>query len=486
MPRLPSYDSLGTKHVFCKMVSRRLWYFLLVLPFLSGCLPQQPTLNTPLMEEGQVVIYLQPMPQQASRLRFVIDGISATSEDGIETPLLLSIHELKGAELAGLQKRLSSGPLGSGSYKGISIRVKGAFVQTEEGEASLFVPDEPVMVEHRFKVARRKTLTLFLSLNPFGAITDGIRFTPVFSLRPAGGGLINLAGYVSNSGSHTISVFDKKTMQVVDAISTGKGPKGMILDSRRGRLYVAISGDDAIEAIDVAKRQIVGRARLHFQDRPQDLVLTADGRTLVSVNYGSNTVSIIDPLALFETERIRVGEGPISAVLDPSGLKVYTMNSLSKTVSVVDLTQQLLSATLPVEGTPLRGEFDRNGNRLYVISDDSPYLTVIDPSALQVTERILIGMGAVSIEMDTQTDLILVGMKAGHILVIDPLALMPIDAIAVGGSAAFMTTDADEHNLFVVLPEKKLLQKVNLTSKKTIAEIEVADGAHAVVVTGER
>jgi hypothetical protein len=48
-----------------------------------------------------------------------------------------------------------------------------------------------------------------------------------------------------------------------------------------------------------------------------------------------------------------------------------------------------------------------------------------------------------------------------------------------------MTIDREENTLFVVLPDKRLVQKLNLTSKKMMAEIEVGEGAHAAVVMSE-
>jgi YVTN family beta-propeller protein len=336
-------------------------------------------------------------------------------------------------------------------------------------------------------VARRKTLTLFLSFSPSGALTGGISFTPVFSLKSAGRGLTSLTGYVSNSDSNNISVFNKKTMQVTSTMSTGRGPMGMVLDRLRARAYVAASRDDAIDVIDVAEGKLIDRITLNFGDEPVDLALTPDGRTLVSVNYGSNTVSIIDALSKFEIRRIKVGEKPVSAVVEPSGLKAYIMNSLSNTLSVVHLTQNVISMPIGVEGAPVRGAFNRIGDILYVISTDSPYLTVIDPQRLIVTGKVFIGLGAVSLKVDTRTGLILVGKKAERgISIIDPFVLAVIDAIPVRGHAAFMTIDEAENTLFVTLPEKRTLLKVNLTSKKNIAEIEVGEAAYSVVVMGER
>ena len=242
-----------------------------------------------------------------------------------------------------------------------------------------------------------------------------------------------------------------------------------------------------MEVIDLIKGETIGRIPLNFGDGPLELTVTPDGRTLVSVNHDSNTVSIIDTVSLFETRRIGVAERPSSAVVDPPGLKAYIMSPLANSVSVVDLTQKEVSATIAVDGGPLRGAFNRDGDTLYVVSRDSPYLTVVEASRLVITRRIFIGIGALSVRVDTQTDHILVGMKAGgNILVIDPFASMAIDAIVLEGTAAYLTIDDEEHSLFVALPDIKSLQKVNLTSKKITGAIDVGEEAYAVVVMGER
>ena len=468
------------------MKQMRLYFICLLLLSISGCFPQESRYKAVLHEEGEIIVYLQPLPQEAGRFRFIIDRISAIRGDGSEIPLSLSFSELKGAEHVRRQKLLATGTLPPGSYTGLSIVITKAFVQGEESETALFIPKETVAAEHLFEVRRRQARALFLSLNPSGIITGGIRFTPGFSLVGSGGMLINLTGYVSNSDSNLISVFNKKTMQVVNVIASGRGPKGIVLDQRRTRAYVAVSGDDAVEVYDVFKGDLINKIKLKIGDEPIDLALTPDGRTLVSVNHSSNTVSIIDAISMFEVERIRVGEGPTSVVVDPSGFRAYIMNTLSSTISVVDLTQRTVTVTISVEGGPLRGAFNRAGNILYVIGRDTPNLAVIDPSRFSVTEKIFVGMGAAFIKVDVRTGLILVGNRfGGEITVVEPSASMFIDTIQVKGNVAFMTIDRQENTLFVTLPDQRTLQKINLTSKKTTAEIDVGDGAYAVVVVGE-
>ncbi len=469
------------------MILKRVCSIFLWLFFIGGCFPQEYTYNKAVLrDEGEVLVYLQPLPQEAAKLRFMMDGIIAIRDDGSKIPLSLSFNQLNGSAHFGRQKLLATGILPPGVYTGLSIKIKKAFVQSEEGEVALLAPEEPVSAAKLFQVNRRQALTLFLSLKASGIISDIIRFTPDFSLATPGGILINLTGYVSNSAANLISVFNTKTMEVVNAIATGKGPRGIVLDQSRARAYVAVSGDDMVEIYDVFNGTFTDRVRLTFGDNPIELALTPDGRTLVSVNHSSNTVSIIDAISRIVLRKIRVGEKPTSAVVDPSGFRAYIMNSRSNTVSVVDLTQRTLTATISVEGSPLRGAFNRAGDRLYVVSRNSPNLSVIDPRRLTVTERIFIGTGGLSIRVSRLNGLIFVGNSFGaEIAVVDPSSSMFIDSIRAGGNAAHMTIDRQENTLFVVLPERRLVQKINLTSRKIMAEIEVAELAYAVVVMGE-
>jgi YVTN family beta-propeller protein len=472
---------------FLKTAKTRLYCISLLFFFLSACFPSEQPSQKTFKDDANVIIYLEPMPQEASKLRFIIDEIAVINDDGLKTPLSLSFYELKGSELAGKQKLLASGFVTPGAYTGISIKVTKAFLQGEEGESSLFVSEEPVTVTRFFKVLQRKALALFLTFSPSGAKTRGFRFTPDFSLAVSGRELTSLTGYVTNSGSNIISVFNKKTMRITGTISTGRGPMGMVLNQKLRRAYVAASGDDAIEVIDVIDGKIIGRIILDFGDEPVELALTPDGRTLVAVNRGSNTVSIIDAFSEFEVRKIKVGARPASAVVDPLGFKAYIMNSLSNTISVVDLSQNVISVNIGIEGAPIRGVFNRNGDKLYVISTDSPYLSVIDPGRLIVTDKAFIGLGAVSIQFDIRTGLILVCKQAENkIEVIEPFSLAVIDSIDTGGNAAFIKIEYEENVLFAAFPGSKTVQKINLVSKKNVAEIEVGEAAHTIVVMGER
>jgi YVTN family beta-propeller protein len=452
----------------------------------AGCTPLPLAYQPALGKNGAIRLYLQPIPQKAHRITFSIAEISAVRSDGGVVRLRQSLTELKAKELIAVQKLLASAPLPPGPYKGLSIQMGEASLLGEEGAAALLVPEEPLFIEREFTVTRRRASTLFLSLDPEKLVSGGFRFDPVFLLAKPRRQLKSLLGFATNSGSNVVSVFNKFTMEVVDTIATSSGPRGAVLDQRRGWVYVALAGDDVIEAIDVNTGEMLRRLKMNFGDEPVEVALSPDGEILVSANRASNSASIIDASSLRELGRVRLPSEPTWVAMSTVEPRAYVLQPLSNAITSIDLERREVVTTRTLEETPVRGAVGRDGTSLYVITRNSPNLLVIDPADLAITGRIFVGTGAASIKVDPKTGLIYVGKKIGDIAVIDPSILMPIDTFRVDGNAAFLDIDNDENSLFVVLPNRNTIQKMDLISQKVLGVIDVEEGCYSVVIMGER
>jgi len=454
---------------------------------ILACQASLFNLKPPLEEEGEVYLYLQPFPQEAERLRFIIDQVYAVSGDGREIPLELRVREVKSSETR-RQRLLAHAQLPPGPYMGLSFKVKNAILKVEDGEAALLVSEIPARLDFPFSVVRKKAYVISLTFKYGESISGGLRFNPVFSPLIPSKPIVSLTGYVTNTGSNNITVFDKKSGQVAGAIATGRGPAGMALDQRLRRVYVALSGEDAVEVIDVTGGEIINRVRLNQGDRPQELALTPDGRFLLAVNVGSNTVSFIDSISLFELGRVNVGNGPHSILIDPiTGRRAYVFNRLSGTISVLDIPNRGIVTTLSTDPGPLRGQFNRRGDRLYVLHELSSFLTVINPSSLSVVRRFHVRIGMNSIKVDTRTDLVYLGRKNDIVVeVYDPSSFVSVDTVRTGGTIVHMAIDGEENNLYLVNEDTKSLVVNSLVGKRMVHEIDVGDSPYWVVVMGER
>ncbi len=468
------------KRVLCPILSA------LCIILLVACQAVLPRLRPPLEDEGEVYLYLQPFPQEAERLKVTIEDIFAVSGDGREIPLSVKLKELKPTETV-RQRLLAAGDLPPGRYVGLSFKIKKAILKAEDGEADLLVPETPVKQEFPFNVGRKRAYVFSLVFKYRESITAGFSFSPIFSISIPAKPMITLTGFVANTDSNNITVFDKKLGQVVGVIATGRGPAGMALDQRLKRVYLAISGDDEIGLIDIMTGEMTNKIKLSTGDRPLELALTPDGRTLVALNAGSNSVSFVDPLSLAELKRVNVGNGPRSILIDPSGRRAYVFNTLSSSISVLDIANRSIVTTFSTDSGPIRGQFNQKGDTLYVIHELSSYLTVIEPLSFRVLRRFSVGTGMNSIKVDERSGLVYLGRKNDTVIrIYDPLSFVSVDFVKTGGTINYLAIDREENNLYMVSAEMKSLMVSNLVRKRIVYEMDVGEGPYWVTVTGER
>ena len=479
-----TYEQRSIEMIFKKMLCPMLYAVCIIV--LLGCQATISQLKPALEEEGEVYLYNQPFPQEAEKLRFTLEGISAVSIDGKEFPFVISLREIKASDM-GRQRQIAFGRLPPGPYLGFSFKIKKAILKVEDGEADLLVPETAVRADYPFTVSRKRAYVISLSFKYKESIRAGFSFSPLFSIFAPSRPIISLAGFVTNKNSNNIMVFDKKLGQVTGVIATGRGPAGMALDQRLRRVYVAISGDDEIVVIDITGGEVINKIKLFTGDRPQELALSSDGRTLLALNTGTNTVSFVDPFSLFELNRVNVGNGPRSLLIDPNGKRAYVFNALSGTISVLDIASRAIVTTFSTDPGPIRGQFNRRGDTLYVIHELSSYVTVIDPLSFRILRRFSVGTGMISIKADDRTDLIYIGRKNDPIVgVYNPLAFVSVDFVKTGGTINYMAIDGEENNLYLVNLDMKSLMVSNLVRKRLVYEMDIGEAPYWVVIMGER
>jgi YVTN family beta-propeller protein len=463
-----------------------LWSAVLVVLACAGCHAPVVATKPQLFTEGELFLYLEPFSQEARRLDFRLAGISALKSDGTEVPLSLRLPEITPENMK-WQRMIGSVILPGGRYVGLSFRVAGASLRGEEGKAALLVPEKPVTVDFPFVVEPQKAVLISLALDAGASVSKRYSFSPVFKAEVPVRPLQGLTGFVTNRGGNTITVFDKREARVTEFIETGRGPAGIAFDQAARRAYVALSGDDAIEVIDLMADYTLTRIRLSIGDAPTELALTPDGRTLLVSNSGSNTLSFVDPVSQSESARVIVGSRPGAVIVDRLGRTAYVLNTLSNSVSVVDIARRAVVATLATETSPLWAQLNRRGDRLLVIHELSPYLVDIDLNTRSVAKRVYVGMGVRTIKIDANTDQIYIAKRGDTVIdVFDPFSLLPGDFITGGGSPSFLTIDGEHNNLLALLPAAKRLQFIGLVGKREVAQIDVGDEPYRVVVVGER
>jgi len=430
-------------------------------------------------------LFLQPMPQEAHRLSMTVASINARTADGRDIPLLTGPWIFDPAERVGRQTKLLQQKLPLGEYVGLSLELSAATLQTEEGPINLLIASKVQLIPVNFQVKAAQAQALFLSLHPQRLVTGGYKLTAQFSARKAQAPLPELKGVVSHRESGILTIFEKKTPTVIDVVAIGQEPAGMALDQSGRLIYLALSGENSVVVFDLDRNKIQLKIRLFAGARPTKLALSTDGDTLVALNPGSNSISIISTDSMSERQRILFSTSPAAIYIGTNNLAYASLPDINA-LALIDLQRDVVIATANLTDTAVQGVADRSGRHIYLLTENSPDLLVFDSASMTVINRVPIGYGASCLTLNNNNGLIYVGMHSGNIIVIDPQIGLPIDSFNAAPDVIAMAADHKENSLFVVSGGDNLLTKYDLVSKRKLAILELGAVSSDIIVMGEK
>lgn len=441
----------------------------------------------PLGDEGELFVYLQPLPEQAGRVSFVVASVAAVAADGTVAQLELQRPSISGADGRD-QRLLASGRVPRGAYTRLRIGLASAALRSRNGKADLLVPPEPFDVGGGFVVARGGALVFQLVLRPAAGDGGSFAFGPdAFAVVSPDPPVPEVTAYASSSGWQSLFVLDTRRKQVVGVVPTGSAPQGIAVDPSARRAYVALPEEDAIAVIDAVSGEPLRRIRLGAGARPGELALARDRRALLVVNAGANSVSFIEPSTGAELSRVATGETPGALLVDRDGRRAYVVSALSHSLTVIDVANRAAVGTISTESPPLRADLSRAGDRLYVVFESSPFLAVYRVPDLSLIEQVFVGMGATFVRVDPETDLVYVAQSGGgRVGVYDPFSLVAVDMVELPAPASWLGIDPVEKALYAIVPSRRSAAILDLSSGRNVAVVDVGAEPYEIVLPGRR
>lgn len=150
-----------------------------------------------------------------------------------------------------------------------------------------------------------------------------------------------------------------------------------------GTLYVVNINNDTVYRLSGTDYNEQVSVQVGY--RPYTAALSADGKTLAVSNWGSETVSLLDPELMTETGRVPVGNHPNDMAWTQDG-RLFVANAGSNTVSVIrngkviETIYTSLHQSDLVGATPVALTISNDGGQLYVANADNNNIAVIDIS----------------------------------------------------------------------------------------------------------
>lgn len=165
------------------------------------------------------------------------------------------------------------------------------------------------------------------------------------------------------------------------------GPDVKVSDPTKIVMIVNRDSND-IAFMDIATKKIVGKTFLGNNVNPHMVMMSPDGRYVVTAGTRSNTAFIIDARTLQLLKTIRTGIGPEHLSFSPDGRYWYQGNPSDDSVTVVDMQSMSVIKTIPSLAEPLNITFTPDGSKAYVGNYGAHWVGVVDVTRHELLKKI--------------------------------------------------------------------------------------------------
>jgi YVTN family beta-propeller protein len=216
---------------------------------------------------------------------------------------------------------------------------------------------------------------------------------------------------VTDETGGNLVIVDPEAGQVVDRISVGKRPRGVLLSPDGRHALVALSGSpiagpgvdestlpppdraaDGIGVVNIAERKLV-RTLPSGQD-PETFDLSTDGQTVYVSNEETAEMSVLDIKTATIRGRVKIAEEPEGVTVRPDGGIVYVTCEGDNAVYAVNTSTLAVVARIETGARPRSVVFTRDGTTAFVTAENGGVITVVDATAHKVSGTIPIAPSA--------------------------------------------------------------------------------------------
>ncbi|CAN5920748.1 hypothetical protein BH11PSE8_BH11PSE8_40970 [soil metagenome] len=209
--------------------------------------------------------------------------------------------------------------------------------------------------------------------------------------------------YITNQGSHDVSVIDLATQKVITTVPVGRSPAGVVASSRAGRVFVSNPDSKTISVIDMRTQKVIDT--LPAGDGPVGIDAAPDGSRVYAADWYTNRLLVFDAHAEASNDAatakprapiasIGVGRAPAGVAASDRPGMVFVAERDDDSVALVDVAARQVRLRTKVGTHPFALLFDAPRQRLYalnVMSDDVSVLDARDPDKLTLVATLKVG-----------------------------------------------------------------------------------------------
>ncbi len=179
----------------------------------------------------------------------------------------------------------------------------------------------------------------------------------------------NLRGYVTETTSNSILIYDLATFQSLPSILVGQPVGELAISADNTKLYVASTASDQVLVYDIATSTLLTTITGILQ--PKAMTLSTDGQTLYVTSLATNAVYRINvPTNILNPIPILVGASPISLAATSDGQSVYVVDNVSQDMYIINTTTNTATLTpATFSSAPLKISLTQDNSAAYVVTN---------------------------------------------------------------------------------------------------------------------
>ena len=203
--------------------------------------------------------------------------------------------------------------------------------------------------------------------------------------------------YVTNTYSNAVTVIDVRT-DTAHPLNVGSAD-GIAIDYRTNTIFLTTYEDPEIRIVDAATGAV---RKVKVGPHIWGMIFDEASGTLYLGHTGTAEIVSLNEKTL-AVHTIPVGHVPCALALNPQSQRLYAVNYGDQTVSVIDLRTQRAIATLPVGEHPQAVAVDPGRNVVYVANVHGNNVTAIDGNNNRVIRTFAAGQNPYAVTVDVQT-----------------------------------------------------------------------------------
>jgi len=209
-------------------------------------------------------------------------------------------------------------------------------------------------------------------------------------------------GFTSNGGANNVTIFDLKTLRVIEQVSTGQNPDAIIYEPTTGRVFTFNGRSKDSTAIDAKSGKVEGT--IPMGGKPEFAAIDGKGKIYVNNEDKGEMVEVdAKSMTVSKTYALPGCEEPSGLAMDTARRRLFSVCG-NKVMIVSNPDEGNVIATLPI-GQGADGAGYDPGTGLAFSSNGDGTLTVVENSSgkYQVKQNVQTQRSARTMAIDTKT-----------------------------------------------------------------------------------